>query len=160
MPGTGPNPGPGVGPGGTGHDATKFYGWLRTRLTGKDSRTRYQEVAVTPEMYPLQLAFTWQGSAMWDPRSIGVVNTGVTANSPSQVCEQVKHWFQETHPHQGGPALLLFVCYDPSAAFVEEIKKGPVYAGNVCVDLSAYDLPRNHHWSTSTTNCVADVFDS
>lgn len=142
-------------PGGTGDDLTRFYDWLRERLSAKG----YQELRVTQQMYPLQLAFERPAGAIADTRVIGVVDTAMTTNSLTEICEHLKNWFQTTQgSYRGGPGLLLFVCYNPSAAFVDAIKKAPFLAGHVSVDVCAYDALQGTHWPSASSICALDVF--
>ena len=159
MSGIGPGHEAGAGTGGapSGNEATRFHEWLRTRLSGKG----YQELRVTPQMRPLRLAFLRPAGAIADARVIGVVDTAVTSNTPAEISEHLKSWFQTTQgSHRGGPGLLLLVCYNPSALFVDAVKKGSFYAGNVSVEVAAYDAISGTHWLSRTSECTSDVFDS
>lgn len=145
----------GTGGTGTGHDTSRFDEWLRARLKAKE----YQELRIGPQDHPVRLAFRWPGSVWLPPRVVAVVGHVSEPGSVTDICKRLEPWFTATVANrQGGDGLLLFVCYDPSAATVDTIKAAGFYAGHAAIAVGAYDFHSGKHWVSPGTACEADIF--
>lgn len=105
----------------------------------------------------MKLAFLKPGGGLSDPRVIAVVDGRTTTDSPGQIFERLKNWFETAPGGRRGEGFLLFVYFDPPASAVDEITGSHFYAGNIAVAAGAYDLLHGKHW-LSYSAWESDVF--
>jgi hypothetical protein len=121
-------------------DFAHCLGWLSARLKEK----HYTTIGAPA---PLQAGFFKLG-ALNLPYAIGVKNAMATTDSPAQVYQMTAEWFHSMIGRTGG-GLLIFVCHDPTARAVEEMKKaaeGAVVSGHYDILTDSDSIPNNLGW--------------